>query len=566
MTTPRTNPYLDPTAEPLSGIVGRAAVNGQIFEYPKVVRTMKDPLISDQRFTGVSYQIFEHPLISKKGDQEVKVLGMFKVRGAYPTKDEALRHGAKIVRETDSTFHIGIAEVGGWNPIVENVGEASLEVLNAGANSEQLEKERERMANKKERMEKYQRDKEAREYEAKKREYASKEIAPNLDPNHIDFFVTQVTVWLKLHREMTEMAARLKDVKNKLKERHEILEWFRRQRPEFFEGDTWLARINEERKAVGAVREVLSPKEREHFNKRLEATRLPKNVERQAKDVIINLKGKLESNNIVKIYPEYEEDYALEEGDSEETKIAKARNLKLYREKVQLAAAGDRRAMAAVCPWKLDKLGRILGEGLAVEPTKPEPGTEDLKKVLPSTEGVPDIVPQIYDESKMSRQELFDETIPDQAEMEHQAEIKKKLEAQAQEWAARARVEDGLLDEVPLPILDAGLAKTKVQNIDEWSNYSSEMAVADSQTQATEVRDDLKKIMAGVMAFALLPAGLATPLRKVRVWYTNGHTDLIMIPEAPFMILPSEWEVNEDSFRADVHTVLPDGTRLYRMF
>ena len=560
---PPKNPYLDPTAEPLSGIVGRAAVNGQMYEYPKVIRGNRDPVIPDQRYSNVSYQIFETPLITKKGDKTLRILGMFNVRGSYPTEDDGRRHGAKIVRETDSVFHIGLAQTGTWNPIVENIGEASLEVLNAGMNSEQLEKERERLANKKERMEKYQKDKEAREFEAKKKEYASKELAPNMDPNHIDFFITQATVWLTLHREMTNMSAKLKDVKNKLKERHEILEWFRRQRPEFFEGDAWLTRANEERRAVSAVREVLSPKEREHFEKRLPVTRLPQNVERQPKDVVIDLKGKLEPKNFDKIYPEYEEDYALVEGDSEETKVAKARNLKLYREKVALAATGDRRAMAAVCPWKLDKIGRILDN--PVEPERLEPGTENLKKILPSTEGVPDIVPQIFDSEKISRQELFDETIPDQTQEEYEVNIKKKLAEQAEMWARKAELEDGLLDEVPLPILDEALVKPKVTNIDEWSNYSTKLAAEDVSMPANVVKEELGKIMSAVMAFAVLPY-TEPGLRKVRVWYTNGNSDLMMIAEYPFMTLPKEWEVNQPGVRADVYRVLEDGTRLYRTY
>lgn len=96
--------------------VGRAAVNGQIIEYPRVVRRDCDPSISGQKFGNMSFIIFDKPAIFR----EKPVYGLVKLRGNYESVDVCHAEASKIVREVDSKFQVRIAPVGEWVPITEN--------------------------------------------------------------------------------------------------------------------------------------------------------------------------------------------------------------------------------------------------------------------------------------------------------------------------------------------------------------------------------------------------------------------------------------------------------------
>ena len=59
----KTNDWQIPNYPPLTypDATGEASVNGQLVHYPKVVRTMADPLIPNQQFTLLSYMLFKEP-------------------------------------------------------------------------------------------------------------------------------------------------------------------------------------------------------------------------------------------------------------------------------------------------------------------------------------------------------------------------------------------------------------------------------------------------------------------------------------------------------------------------
>lgn len=554
---------IDPLAEPLTGAVGRAAVNGQVFEYPKVTRNGKfiDPIIPDQRFGLLSYQILEKPYVVTKDGKTIKILGFCKARGNYPNEDEARRLAAKLVREVESVFPVGICPVGIWQPIVEDLTDVSHERVSINA-AEDAEKVRVQEASRRERMKKVAEDRSA--IENQKREANLKRgmgTDAESNPNSLDYAITHISVWIKLFRERMELKAKLKDIESKLKQRHETLEYYRRSRPEFFDNDAWLERMNEERHKVSVPREVLSPSERSAFEKRIETTRLPPNMERKPINILIDLEGKDTPENREKIYPEYEEDYAILPGDSPDDKAQKAVNLQRYREKVERAAKGDRYAMAAVCPWRLDGYGRVLDAALVIEPTRMAPGTEDLKITLPSTENLPEAPSLLFDLDKLPAQETFDEKIKETTQEDYEKNYKglmgdvstQQVNAVRAEAEFARKANDNLLDEVPLPA--AG-----------WMDYSVDHLAIDQSIEPTPTRvTDPDIIFKGVEAFAVFPKSDGS--YGLKVWYPEGNTDLLKVNKMPFMDYPKEWsEVTiTPRVKADVYSSIGEAT-VYKIF
>lgn len=119
MTTPTKPEWLIPGYPALKSddTVGQAAVEGQIYEYPQVVRANSDPPIPGQLYQNLSFMLFKEPKTTEAGK---KVFGFLKVRGAFPDKTAAEFAAGKIIREIDSKFEIKIAPCGTWVPITDS--------------------------------------------------------------------------------------------------------------------------------------------------------------------------------------------------------------------------------------------------------------------------------------------------------------------------------------------------------------------------------------------------------------------------------------------------------------
>lgn len=110
--------WLHPDYPPLGhDNIGRAAVEGQIIEYPSVVRTQVDPPIINQKFGNISFNLFETP----KSIKGKPLYGFMKLRGNHESIDSSRIDGSRIVREIDSKFIVAIAPVGVWVPITESI-------------------------------------------------------------------------------------------------------------------------------------------------------------------------------------------------------------------------------------------------------------------------------------------------------------------------------------------------------------------------------------------------------------------------------------------------------------
>lgn len=114
-------PWLVPGYPPLKcdDPVGKAAVEGQLVHYPRVVRTRVDNPIVGQKLGIVSFMLFKKPRKFKTGQP---CYGYFKIRGNWESKDQAEFQGSKIIREIDSRYQLRVAPVGHWLPITEEEG------------------------------------------------------------------------------------------------------------------------------------------------------------------------------------------------------------------------------------------------------------------------------------------------------------------------------------------------------------------------------------------------------------------------------------------------------------
>jgi hypothetical protein len=115
----KTPDWLIPSYPPLNGmdIVGKAAVEGQMVNYPKVVRTMTDPPLVSQRLSCVSFMLFKEPKVIEKGPP---IYGYVKMRGNWADQTQATFEASKIIKDIDSKYPIRIAPTGAWVPITDN--------------------------------------------------------------------------------------------------------------------------------------------------------------------------------------------------------------------------------------------------------------------------------------------------------------------------------------------------------------------------------------------------------------------------------------------------------------
>lgn len=554
--------FEDPIYEPLTGPFGRAAVNGQLFKYPKVLRSARDPAIQNQNVCLLSFHTFEEPKIIKSKDgKDVKIFAMVKVRGVFAEADEATRNAARIIREVDSLFKIGVAEVGKWHPVVENVEVFSGNTMPISS-MEDMEKQREKEEIRRNRLKRAEDNRKKQDFMERQRQAEEEDI--NANPETLDYATLQATVWLKLFRDRQELKAKMDNMTKKLKTQHEIIEYLRRRHPEHFENDAWLELANKERRKESIIEEVLFPDERKAFEKRLESTRAPKGVTREAKRVMIDLKGPYnDKGNFDLIYPEYEEDYLIVDDDTEVDRIHKANNLKLYHEKVERAAKGDRKAMAAVCPWKLDDYGRALPEAEASSsaPTaKLPPGTEDGGQ-YPDTENIPNLLEaeKRLAEAKGARQQVYEGREPPES-------LRKKPPP---DLILPTRITDPTPTKVvatpALTPVPEGPVTVPTQALGEWMDYSPKNVEEDLASGNVRLILNLNKVMKSdvVKALAATPTEDDPSLFRVRVWLNSGETFLLEEKDPGFMKLPKEWSATIGDSIADMSKMVGPKTRLY---
>ncbi len=96
--------------------VGKAAVNGQFVEYPKIVRGDNDPYIPGQQYGLVSFILFDTP----RRFEGKPIYGFVKLRGNYDSSEVAKAKADKIILEFDSKYQVRAAPIGQYVPITDN--------------------------------------------------------------------------------------------------------------------------------------------------------------------------------------------------------------------------------------------------------------------------------------------------------------------------------------------------------------------------------------------------------------------------------------------------------------
>ena len=98
-------------------MVGKAMVDGQTVDYPKVVRDMVDPSIPGQAYANVSFMLFKERRDLRSG---YPVFGFIKVRGAHSSDTWAKKDAERIVLDVDSKYIVRTLPVGHWLPITDD--------------------------------------------------------------------------------------------------------------------------------------------------------------------------------------------------------------------------------------------------------------------------------------------------------------------------------------------------------------------------------------------------------------------------------------------------------------
>lgn len=185
-----------------SDLVGKAAVEGQIVTYPKVVRTTADPPIINQTIGNVSFMLFDQPKKTKSGKP---IYGFLKLRGTWNGEQIARAEASKIIREVDSKFPIKLSPIGMWVPITEDEDSAR-EKIDVKTNEEEIQLRDEATREKNMERKKIQQDLEERRKELEE----SGDIYD--DPTSLRYYTMRMVTSIRLREEKIRLMKQLSDI------------------------------------------------------------------------------------------------------------------------------------------------------------------------------------------------------------------------------------------------------------------------------------------------------------------------------------------------------------------
>jgi len=255
--------WFNPEYPPLKSTddIGKASVNGQVIEYPQVVRKMVDPVISGQEYGNISFMLFEKPRMFRGKP----IYGYAKMRGNHSNSDACRFDAYRIIREVDSKFQVRIAKVGNWVPITEN--DSVVEDLYDVRNNDEEKHLRDEIVKEKE--------KESRRLanEIREAEEALKTGDDIYDkPESLDFYTMKRVTEMRIVEAVEIAERKLKELYNTLAETHMILHILDEKNPEY--KNEWIDNYNFERSKTSIQPFVPSSKQFELFeNSNLEKLR-----------------------------------------------------------------------------------------------------------------------------------------------------------------------------------------------------------------------------------------------------------------------------------------------------
>ena len=214
--------------------IGKAVVEGQVFEYPQIVRVMADPIIPLQQYCLISFNLFKEPRMFR----EKPIYGFVKFRGAYPDDNKARFESYKIAREVDSKFFIGIGPTGTWLPITESTSVVK-EIYDVKEHDEQKQLRTEAIKEK-------EADQKRMAAEIRDAEEALKNEGDIYDrPESLDFYAMKRVTEMRLKETIDAAQRKVDEYYDSLIKTHMILRMIEDNHPEYH--DEWLECYNEKR-------------------------------------------------------------------------------------------------------------------------------------------------------------------------------------------------------------------------------------------------------------------------------------------------------------------------------
>lgn len=232
--------WLVPDYPPLAGDVGRAAVNGQVFNYPKVVRTMKDSPVTSQRLSLLSFMLFKEPHTLRDG---TVAYGYVKNRGNWSDVEQAKFQAGKIIREVDSKYEILIAPTGCWMPITTNNTTLAKEQLDVRMTKEEIHLRDQAVKDKQSDQRRMAREIREREEELR----TGGDIYD--DPKSLDYYSMRMVTEVRLIETRDKQIDQVSSIKKTIIKVQKELKRLELEHPEY--KDQWIDRYNEERRKAG---------------------------------------------------------------------------------------------------------------------------------------------------------------------------------------------------------------------------------------------------------------------------------------------------------------------------
>lgn len=241
MAEKKTSPeWLVPDYPPLKydDATGKAAVDGQLVSYPKVVRTMTDPPIPNQSLSLVSFSLFKEPRTLRNG---VPVYGFVKIRGTCNDESQARFMGSKIVREVDSKYQVRIAPTGAWVPITDENAFVK-DVQDVRMNDDELHLQDEAAKEKQAKQRQVMREIREREEEAKSGDVYD-------DPTSLTYYSMRRVTANRLMESRESVKTQMETINSTLRKVEKELKRLEVTHPEYEE--EWVERYNVERRKGG---------------------------------------------------------------------------------------------------------------------------------------------------------------------------------------------------------------------------------------------------------------------------------------------------------------------------
>jgi hypothetical protein len=248
------DPSLIPTYPPLTGAEAEAAVQNQIFYYPKVVRSRSDEPVERQDMGLISFVLLKEMRQTKEGK---RLLGFFKLRGNWADENQATNRASGIVRNQDSKYPVRVCDVGEWLPLIDDDAMAK-KTVNVTLDENDEEKHRqEAFRQTEEKKRQHLREIKEREEEVRN----AKDI--NEDPESLNYYTMKRVVWMSLRENIERKRNELVKLEEKLVEVRGVLGKLDSEHSEYQK--EWVDNYNVERKKAGFPDFIPSTRDEEAY-------------------------------------------------------------------------------------------------------------------------------------------------------------------------------------------------------------------------------------------------------------------------------------------------------------